>query len=78
MGHTGLRTKHEYGHIFKTISSLETSGQEVEPDFCCQENGGLCTDGVMIGDVPRDVRSVCVFVLVCLSAIASRRYLLIL
>ena len=36
MGHIGLRTKEQYGHIFKTISSLDRSGEEVEPEFCCQ------------------------------------------
>ena len=29
---------------------------QMEPDFCCQELAGLCTDGVMVNDVPREVR----------------------
>jgi len=38
MGHMGLRTREEYGHIFKTISALDRQGQETEPAFCCQEH----------------------------------------
>lgn len=63
MGETGLRTRHAFGHIFSTISHLDREGQEVEPDFCCQEHAGECTDGVPVDGEPRLVR--------CYSSVAQ-------
>ena len=49
--HTGLRTQQQYGHVFKTISHLDRSGDEVVPDVCCQDDAGVCINGAMMNDV---------------------------
>ena len=56
MQQTGHRTNDKYGHIFKTISSLDSLGDEKEADFCCQEHDGECSDGVAVNGFARFTR----------------------
>ena len=56
MGQTGHRTSSEYGHIFKTVSTLDSQGNEREPEYCCQEHAGMCTEGVAEANLARFVR----------------------